>query len=142
MKKYKHYSYKDIKDYLDENLEKFISKMCKKISRKFNKFYGNEVDVTQHIKNFIDEKLSMYDEDDHNIQEIKASEINSGDMMVCASVCRNIDVKIDMNELTKAEWIDINKEVPEQRGFYMVLTDDHLIRGFAYFGKVLVGGRS
>lgn len=129
----RHYNKNDIRNYIVEKTNKFIKRLCKKISRRYDEFYGNEADVTKVIKGYVDYNLDVL-KGEHNIQEIKASEITDGDMMVFAAVRRDVDVKVDMDELVKAEWVDAEKEKPEDDGLYFILTTDHLVRGFAWFG--------
>ena len=38
--------------------------------------------------------------------------------------------------MTKAEWIDVEKELPKLEGIYFVLTDDFLIRGIGIYGAL------
>ena len=75
-----------------------------------------------------------YDESQHRVKEIKASDITSGDMMIYAAASKKVDVKVDTEEITKAEWVDVDNELPKEEGLYFVLTCDHLVKGFAWFG--------
>ena len=129
----RHFNKTDIRNYIAKKTDEFIKKLCKKVSWRYDKFYGNEADVTRVIKGYVDNKLDEL-KGEHNIQEIKVSEITNGDMMVFAAIRRDVDVKIDMDEVVKAEWVDVDKALPEEDGFYTILTDDHLARGFAFYG--------
>ena len=129
----RHFNKTDIRNYIVEKTDKFIKRLCKKVSWKYDKFYGNEADVTKVIKGYVNHKLDEL-KGEHNIREIKASEIGDGNVMVYAAVSRDVDVIVDMDEVVKAEWVDVDKELPDVDGFYTILTDDYLARGFAYYG--------
>ena len=43
-------------------------------------------------------------------------------------------VEIDEEKLVKGEWVLVSEEVPEEEGFYFVLTTDHLMKGVAWYG--------
>lgn len=65
---------------------------------------------------------------------MKASEIKSTNEVLPLALLKT-EVEIDENEIYKAEWVDVNKEKPIYEGFYFILTDEHLIKGVAFYDK-------
>lgn len=39
------------------------------------------------------------------------------------------------NDLSKAEWVNVNEELPKQEGIYFILTNEHLTQGIATYFK-------
>ena len=65
---------------------------------------------------------------------MKAEEITNGDMLLAVGV-RKMDVEVDIEKLTQAQWVNVNDEMPTQEGFYFILTDEHLAQGIATYFK-------
>lgn len=64
---------------------------------------------------------------------MKESDIKNPDTLLYVGV-KGTDVQRD-EDLYKAEWVNVNDELPTEAGFYFVLTDEHLTKGIAGFFK-------
>ena len=49
-----------------------------------------------------------------------------------AALDKNI-VRTPISELCKAEWVNVKDELPTENGIYHILTDEHLMEGYAFF---------
>ena len=65
---------------------------------------------------------------------IPVERINSAESMVGAALS-GVNVEIDPNQLREAKWIRPEEELPMKPGFYLVLTDEHLEKGVAWYGE-------
>ena len=125
----------EVFDYLRAKTDEFIKNMCRVIERRFNKYYAEPADVTKAVKSIVDNMDEKYSGEHREPKHIDASEIKSGDMMIAAALRRkDIHVEVDKEELVKARWVDVDDELPTEEELYFILTDDHLIKGYAWFG--------
>lgn len=116
-------------EYLSEKTDRFIKKMSRKITRNLGDYYGNELSIIDGVETVLDIKKKKL-----NPIEVKTSELRTGDMMIMAAVDKRVNVTVDLEETKKAEWVDVDDALPQEEGFYMILTDDHLVKGIAFYG--------
>lgn len=116
-------------EYLSEKTDKFIKKMSRRITRRLGDYYGSEISIIDGVETVLDIKKKEL-----NPIEVKTSELKTGDMMIMAAVDKRVNVTVDLEETKKAEWVDVDDATPQIEGFYMVLTDDHLTKGIAFYG--------
>lgn len=60
-------------------------------------------------------------------------DLKCASQMLPAALDKDI-IRTPISELCKAEWVNVKDELPTERGIYHILTDEHLMEGYAFFG--------